>query len=133
MGRLSKYIEQNHKYMALLIIISGTLLRLLFIGSIPAGLNQDEASAGYEAWALLSYGIDRNGDAWPVLFTAWGSGQNVLYSYLSIPFIALFGLNEISPRLAMGISGSLSLLIFWLLARNQGQDASAYWPTYTDA
>ncbi len=117
MGRLSKYIKQNHKYIALLIIISGTLLRLLFIGSIPAGLNQDEASAGYEAWALLNYGMDRNGDAWPVLFTAWGSGQNVLYSYLSIPFIALFGLNEISLRLAMGISGSLSLLIFWLLAR----------------
>lgn len=127
MSRLSKYIEQNHKYMALLIIISGTLLRLLFIGSIPAGLNQDEASAGYEAWALLSYGIDRNGDAWPVLFTAWGSGQNVLYSYLSIPFIALFGLNEISLRLAMGISGSLSLLIFWLLAREIRGKAFGLW------
>ncbi len=117
MKSLRIYIEKNEKYIVILLIITGALFRLLFIGSIPAGLNQDEASAGYEAWSLLHYGMDRNGAAWPVLFTAWGSGQNVLYSYLSIPFIALFGLNEISLRLVMGILGSVSLLIFWLTAR----------------
>ena len=29
---------------------------------------------------------------------AWGSGQNALYAYLSMPFIALFGLNVFSVR-----------------------------------
>ena len=117
MEKLRLYTEKKEKYIVILLIIIGALLRLLFLGSIPTGLNQDEASAGYEAWSLLHYGMDRNGALWPVLFTAWGSGQNVLYSYISIPFIALFGLNETSLRLAMGILGSASLLIFWLMAR----------------
>lgn len=92
-------------------------MRLLFSGSIPVGLNQDEASAGYEAWALLNYGIDRNGDRLPVLFVSWGSGQNVLYSYLSMPIIALFGLNGFSTRLLAGLIGSATLPIFYLLAK----------------
>lgn len=102
---------------ALFIILAGALLRLLYIGSCPVGLNQDEASAGYEAWALLNHGMDRNGNSLPVLFVSWGSGQNVLYSYLSMPFIALFGLNEFSVRLLSGLVGCATLPVFYLLAK----------------
>ena len=102
---------------ALLIILIGSALRLVLLGQYPAGLNQDEASSGYEAWALLHYGMDRNGVTAPVLFISWGSGQNVLYSYLSMPFIALFGLNAFSVRLLAGLAGCASLPIFYLLAK----------------
>ena len=61
--------------------------------------------------------MDRNGAAWPVLFESWGSGQNVLYAYLSLPFLALFGLTPAALRLTAGVWGSLSLLVFWRLAR----------------
>ena len=35
-------------------------------GSIPPGIFVDEASSGYDAYALLHYGIDRNGFHNPV-------------------------------------------------------------------
>jgi 4-amino-4-deoxy-L-arabinose transferase-like glycosyltransferase len=101
----------------LLLILIGSALRLILLGHLPPGLNQDEASAGYEAWALLNYGMDRNGVTAPLLFISWGSGQNVLYSYLSMPFIALFGLNEFSVRLLSGLIGCATLPVFYLLAR----------------
>lgn len=100
-----------------LLLFLGCALRLAGLGALPYGLNQDEASAGYEALALLHSGIDRCGDSWPVLFTAWGSGQNVLMSYLAIPFVALLGLNELSVRLPNAIAGCLTLFVFWRLAR----------------
>ena len=101
----------------LLLLLLGCVLRLYGLGALPGGLNQDEASAGYEAWALLHSGIDRCGDPWPVLFTAWGSGQNVLMSYLAMPGIALFGLSALSVRLPNAIFGCLTLPVMWLLAR----------------
>jgi len=102
------------------LLLIGFVLRLAQLGAVPVGLNQDEASAGYEAWALLHGGVDRCGKSWPVLFVSWGSGQNVLMSYLAMPFVALLGLNELSVRLPNAISGCLTLLVFWRLARNCG-------------
>ncbi len=98
------------------LLLLGAVLRFSFLGDLPAGLNQDEASAGYEAWALLHSGMDRCGNSWPVLFVSWGSGQNVLYSYLSLPFLALFGLNVWSLRLVAALCGTLTLPLFSSLA-----------------
>ena len=111
------FVKKRDWIAALLIICLGAVLRIAFLGALPAGLNQDEASAGYEAWSILNYGIDRHGYSLPVLFKAWGSGQNVLYSYLSIPFIAIFGLNPFSIRLLSALAGIITLPVFWLLAR----------------
>jgi 4-amino-4-deoxy-L-arabinose transferase-like glycosyltransferase len=111
------FILQHRKAFAIAIIVVGILLRFLCIGSVPTGLNQDEASWSYDAWALLNHGIDRNGTSWPVLFISWGPGQHVLSAYLSMPFIAIFGLNEFSIRLHVAIIGVLTLLVFYSLAR----------------
>lgn len=102
----------------LLILFCAAILRLVQLDSLPGGLNQDEASAGYDAYALLTEGIDRNGYAFPVHFVAWGSGQNALYSYVAMPFIALFDLSAFSFRLPAAILGSLSVLaIYWMVLR----------------
>ena len=100
-----------------LLMLLGAAVRLWDLGAVPFGLNQDEASAGYEAWAILNYGIDRCGNAWPVLLESWGSGQNALYTYLAMPFISALGLNELSLRLPMAIFGVLTLAVFWRMAR----------------
>lgn len=116
----------NVQRWSLALFILGALLRLLWLGDIPGGLNQDEASIGYDAWALLHSGIDRNGISWPVNFIAWGSGQNVLYGYLSIPFIALFDLSVFSIRFTSAFWGIISLWIFWRLGKRQ-DDKMAAW------
>jgi hypothetical protein len=54
----------------------GIAVRLFEFGSIPPGLNQDEASTGYDAFALPHDGIDRNGFHNPVPSDQQGFGSN---------------------------------------------------------
>lgn len=81
------------------IMLVAVILRIGKFIVYEGGLNQDEASIGYDAYALLNYGIDRNGVSLPVHLIAWGSGQNAMYAYLSMPFIAIFGLCAFSVRI----------------------------------
>lgn len=122
---VADFILSHRRMTALLLIAVGVALRCAATGYAPGGLNQDEASAAYEAWSLLNSGMDRNGCSWPVLFTAWGSGQNVLYSYLAMPFIAVFGLSAWSFRLVSGICGSVSLVLIYLMARRSEKEGLA--------
>ena len=43
-----------------IILVAGMLVRVIGIEDMPNALNCDEASAGYEAFSILNYGIDRN-------------------------------------------------------------------------
>ncbi|MGH2541274.1 MAG: hypothetical protein ACRDIB_00665, partial [Ardenticatenaceae bacterium] len=82
--------------------------RVWDFGGMPPGLNQDEVSIGYEAFSLLHFGIERNGFSFPAHLVSWGSGQNVLYAYLAMPFVA-WGLTPVTVRMAMLIVGLLTL------------------------
>ena len=99
------------------IFLVGFLVRTVGITKYPNGFNCDEASIGYEAYSVANYGIDRNGNSWPVFLEAWGSGQNALYMYIIMPFVKLFGLNVLSVRLPMAIIGCISLIVMYLLLR----------------
>ncbi len=111
-----KTIKNKNNLLCFLLLL-GCLIRLIGNTELPGGLNQDEASAGYDAFSLLQSGVDRNGNSFPMYFVAWGSGQNVLYSYLSMPFIASLGLNVFSVRLLASLAGMLTLFIFYLLCK----------------
>ncbi|MFI3166707.1 MAG: glycosyltransferase family 39 protein [Bacillota bacterium] len=99
------------------IIIIGCLARTVFLEFFPYGLNQDEASIGYEAFSLANYGVDRNGLSYPIHFISWGSGQNALYAYIAIPFVKVLGLSVLSTRLPMAIIGCVSIYVFYFLAK----------------
>ena len=105
---------------AALLLALGAALRLYALGEIPPGLHKDEATAGYEAWALLNYGIDRNGFSWPVLFIDNAASKSVLYSYLTMPFIALGGLNALVLRIPMALAGILALFLMWKIGMQAG-------------
>lgn len=96
-------------WLFLLILTIGIFARTWEFGAIPTGLNPDEASIGVEAYYLYKYGMDRNGVSYPIHLISWGSGQNALYAYLLIPFIALKGLTVDTIRTPMMWSGILSL------------------------
>lgn len=97
------------------VLALGFFARVLFLGSMPDGLNQDEAYAGYEAYSLLHYGIDSWGYSFPVYLTAWGSGMNAMSTYLMIPFIAILGPVELAVRLPQAIMGIVSVFVFFEL------------------
>ncbi|MGN1059981.1 MAG: hypothetical protein ACI4QW_06060, partial [Clostridia bacterium] len=79
----------------------------------PAGFNQDEASIGYDAFADLVFGQDRNGYHNPVYSVAWGSGHSGLYIGLLKVFVGLLGLSVFSVRIVNVIFGCAGLLAFY--------------------
>lgn len=96
-----------------IILLIGIGVRVHNFGANPPGLNQDEASGAYDAYCLATYGVDRNGDSFPVHFVAWGSGMNTLYAYISIPIIKLFGLTEVTASMGNLIFGILTLILLF--------------------
>ena len=105
---------KRDKFILAAILVLGAFARLRRFGAVPCGLNQDEAFAAYEAWALLHSGVDSSLHAWPVYLTAWGSGMNALETYLLLPLLALFGVHSWVIRLPQV---SLSLLSLWCAHR----------------
>jgi 4-amino-4-deoxy-L-arabinose transferase-like glycosyltransferase len=85
--------------------------------SVPVGLHQDEMSEAYESYSLLHTGADRWGYHLPVYFIGWGSGQNVMQAYLSIPVVAVLGLTRVSARLIPILCGLLTLPLFFFTLR----------------
>ena len=105
-----------------LLIFFCVFIRSYKFTKVPIPINFDESSIGYEAYSLLKYNIDRNGISFPVHLISWGSGQNVLYAYLSIPFIYLFGNSVFSIRLLMLIISSFSCIIMYYLLKDIFKD-----------
>lgn len=83
------------------VLFLGIVLRCIYFGQIPAGINQDEAMGAVDAFALSKYATDRYGVFMPVHFTAWIYSQmSVFQSYCMIPFIKIFGFNTVAVRSA---------------------------------
>lgn len=112
-----KYHGLIKKWFPYFILFMGILARIWQFGTVPGGINQDEAYAGYEAYSILHNGIDSAGYAFPVYLTTWGSGMSALNSYLMIPFIAVFGLHTWVIRLPQLIVACFSLWVAWLLMK----------------
>ena len=100
------------------ILIAAVTVRCIGFVSVPSGINQDEAMAGMDAWALSKYGTDRYGVFMPVHFTAWRYGQmSVLLSYCMVPFIKLFGFGTLAVRLPMLLASCGSVVLVYLAGK----------------
>lgn len=104
----------KNKFLFLLLILFFLLTRLYKLGSIPSSVYWDEASIGYNAYSILKTGKDEWGEFLPLHFRAFGEFKLPVYIYSTLPFIYLFGLNEVSVRLPSVFYslGSLILIYF---------------------
>ncbi|MEI6532700.1 MAG: hypothetical protein WCO06_02580 [Candidatus Roizmanbacteria bacterium] len=82
----------------ILITILSVFLNIYKKDISPPGFNADEASFAYNAYSILKTGRDEYGTFMPLRLKSFGDYKMPLYSYLSVPFIALFGLNETGAR-----------------------------------
>ena len=112
-----KFLYNKTNLIALFIIAIGILVRVISFGSLPYGFNQDEAFAAYESFSLLNYGVDSAGNAFPTYFVSWGSGMNVLQSYLARPFMLIFGYCEAAYRMPSLLCAIASLFVLWRLLK----------------
>ena len=104
-------------WLLLVILCVAAAVRLTGLGKIPGGVLPDEAYGAYNAWALMTEGIDSRGYSFPVYFVAWGSGMSVLYSYLAIPLFKLFGATVTVYRIPQAVIGILGVYAAYVLGR----------------
>ncbi len=112
--------ESSRVFHVLLVVLLlfGSFLRVWNLTGLPDGLQQDEASIGYEAFCLATTGMDRNGFHWPVYPITWGSGGgSPIMIYLNVITTILFGSGIWSIRIVPAFLGSVTLLLFYLLLR----------------
>lgn len=101
----------------LLILVIALFLRLILLDKIPNGFYTDEASNGYDAYSLLSTGRDRFGEKFPLFLRGQGGFRAATYSYLAIPFIKIFGLNEFATRLTACVLGIFTIIFIYYLMK----------------
>lgn len=99
------------------IFLLGFILRVIFLDIAPPGFNADEAALGYNAYSLLKTGKDEWGASFPLVFKSFSDYKPGLYVYLAIPFVALFGLNELSVRLPSILLGAFSIILVYFLSK----------------
>lgn len=120
-------ISFNNSSMVILLMLIGILSRGILLGTVPGGINQDEAFAGYEAYSILNYGTDSEGYSFPVYLSAWGSGMNALNTYLMIPFISVWGLHTWVIRIPQFLISCISLYFLYRLLRKCLNEKAALW------
>ena len=102
----------------IIIMVAAAFLRFYRLGDVPYGLQQDEASIGYDAYTLANFGIDRNGYHWPIYPITWGcGGGSPLLIYLNVITTSLFGTGIVKLRLIPAVCGILTVLLFYYSLR----------------
>ena len=102
----------------LLLLLTGALglaSRLIFI-NFPEAISFEEASRGYLAKSIALLGKDDHNLKFPLLFRSVGNYPLALPIYSTVPFIQIFGLNNLGARTPGVFFGSLTVPIFFLLS-----------------
>ncbi|MGE3272285.1 MAG: glycosyltransferase family 39 protein [Chloroflexota bacterium] len=105
------------------ILVLAALLRVPSLDRVPNGLFLDEASRGYDAYALLRTGADQYGVPWPLFAEGLDDYTPILYTLLVLPSVAAFGLTEFAVRLPAALAGVATVLTVFLCGRALFQDA----------
>lgn len=116
-----RQLRSIHLWFLGLILLAGLSVRIYRLDTLPDGFFCDEASLGYNAWAILHFGIDETGAHLPLYATSLGVRKNPVFVYASMIPIGVFGLSEWSVRLTSAVFGTLTILaVFWLMFEIHG-------------
>jgi len=99
-----------------LIVACTFFLRIYHVTTNPPALSWDEVSIGYNAYSILNTGKDEHGKQTPLdAFTGFGDYKPPVSIYMTVPFVAVFGLNELSVRLPSVLAGTFTAAIIMFL------------------
>lgn len=114
----SNKTKNNTIIYLVVIIVIATLLRLLFLETIPGGFSCDEAANGYEAYSILETMRDRYGKFMPLFLKVLGNDyRESLYIFITVPFIKIFGLNEFGTRFPAALCGILTVVAVYYFVK----------------
>src|SRR3989344_870621 len=106
---------KNQNLLLVSILFLAAILRLYQLGNNPPALDWDEASLGYNAYSILKTGKDEFGRSWPISIRSFEDYKPAMYTYLTIPTIYIFGLNEFAVRLPSAFLGTLTVFAAYFL------------------
>lgn len=99
------------------IIFIGVFLRFWRLSDVPPSLSHDEVAIGYNSYSILQTGKDEYGSYFPFLFRSFDDYKLPGMVYATIPFVAIFGLNEVGIRFPSAFFGSLAIIVFYFLIK----------------
>lgn len=105
----------NH-WLLVIIILLASILRLYKLGEYPIHITNDEAALGYNAYSIAKTARDEHGVLLPVVFKSFGDWKPGLYVYLTVPFVAVFGLSEVTTRIPSALMGILAIFLIFKIA-----------------
>lgn len=98
-----------------LILVIGSVLRIWGLNMVPPELFGDEVDVGYHSYSLLKTGKDYYGQTLPTYIHSFSEWRTPLLMYATVPFVAIFGLNEWGVRLPSAAFGIISIFLLYLL------------------
>ena len=114
-----KYLKStlNNKELVIvaIFVLISAFLHLRQLG-FPC-INSDEASFAYNAFSISETGRDEYGSLLPSRFLAFGENKLPVTIYSIVPFISLFGLNDIAVRLPFILLGIIAPILFYILSK----------------
>lgn len=106
------------KYLPLgLIVLLFLVTRIYKISQIPASVYWDEASIGYNAYAISTDLKDEWGEYLPLHFRAFGEFKLPVYIYNVAILTKIFGSNELTLRLPAVIYSLGTVIVLYLLVK----------------
>lgn len=103
--------------LSVLLLTVALLTRLSLLDQLPRGFNQDEAVIGYDAYALHLTGKNHHGQWMPLMFASFHDWTSPILNYLTVPFVALFGLSIWSVRLPVALLGVVTIIAFFFTVK----------------
>jgi Dolichyl-phosphate-mannose-protein mannosyltransferase len=112
----------NYFQILIFIIAIASFLRLYNLEIAPPALNQDEAVNGVDAFTLGINLRDHHGNFLPPMLESFNDWASPTLTYLTVPFVKVFGLSVWSIRFANALFGILCVpLIFGIIKRLTGK------------
>lgn len=99
------------------ILLLAAVLRLAWLGELPAGLSHDEAVKGYDAWSILHTGRDQYGSRLPLVFRALGDQREAVLPYAIVLSEAVLGPTDFAVRLPTALAGIALVAAIFALGR----------------
>lgn len=112
-----KKLFRNTKIILFLIVTFSFIIRFWEIQKVPPSLNWDEVSHGYNAYSILKTAKDEWGEFFPFIFRAYGDYKLPVYIYLTVPSVAILGLNELGVRFVSILAGTFTVLLTYFLSK----------------
>ena len=113
-----------NKYLTVILILA-IFLRAYDLSDVPPEINIDEASVGYNAYAILSTGADEHGQPFPLFFEAFGDYKDPIFIYSTLPAITIFGLSTFAIRITALVWGILAIAALFFLTKELFDEKTA--------